>query len=90
MPSCWVLAPLVCCSSNYSIAGKHFPGPGATGASAELRIYGSVLNIFVAQPVFGKVDVLAGVKDAGAAGIATFVHCHLFRLLAARTPKNPR
>ena len=44
---------------------KHLSGAGVAGCSAELRIYGSVLNILVAQPVFGKVDILAGVEDMG-------------------------
>ncbi len=35
-------------SSDDPIAGKHFSGSGVAGSGAELRIYGSVLDILVA------------------------------------------
>ena len=35
---------------------KHFSGPGVSGVGVELGVYGGVLDILVAQPVFGKVN----------------------------------
>ncbi len=55
--------------SHYPIAGKHLSSSGVSGGGAELRVYGSVLNVLVAQPVFGKVDVFAGVEYVGSDGM---------------------
>ena len=55
--------------SHYPIAGKHFPGSGVSGAGAELGIDDGVLDILVAQPVFGEVNVFTGVQNVGADGM---------------------
>ncbi len=55
--------------SDHSITGKHFPCSGVSGSGAELGIDGGVLDILVAEPVFGKVDVFTGIEDVGSDGV---------------------
>ncbi len=48
------------CGSDHPIAREHFSGSGVSGAGAELGINDGVLDILVAQPVLGEVNVFTG------------------------------
>ena len=68
------------------VAGKHLPGSSVSGAGAELGIDGGVLNVLVAQPVLGKVNVFTGVQDVGAYGMFEGVELLLLFGMPAAVP----
>ena len=65
--------------SDYPITGKHFPSSGVSGTGAELGIDSSVLDILMAQPVLGEVNVFAGVQYVSADRVLEGVELLLLR-----------
>ena len=47
--------------SDHLLAGEHRPGSGVSGAGAEPGVDERVLDVLVAQPVLGEVDVSTGI-----------------------------